>query len=487
MKDITLLEARMMGAPGTPKELSYGSLSVASALDTAGFSVQYKCGMRDEPLKPVPESILGSLKNSADIIGISAMSNVLPYLLLATKRLKESYPEKTIIFGGAAVESQVTSVEILKKFPSVDVAVNGRGEKTVLDVMDSIKKGKELGNVKGICYRDGGKVYFNGLRPPERDLESLPPISEKFLKGCELIRIPTSAGCPFNCGFCPGFGRLRYRSIDKVMEDLAVIKHACPKVYVGFSDNCFTVDRKRTFEICDRIKQEFGDLKWTCLSRVNTIDEELLRKISSSGCDRIFFGVESGSDNVLKGIRKGFTSEEARRAMLKSRKFVENIVASLLWGLPFESGDDFLETLRMAVQFSERDITSIISLLSPVKGTELFKLHSGSMIFVPELVSMYCAIRATPYKKINMGIANISDPRAIRMIESNPSLFCNHCVYSPDGVRKKLALARKFFLKAIGSEVVVTSPDTCHRWGDREKNGQGSVAFPKKLYDKGFG
>jgi len=179
--------------------------------------------------------------------------------------------------------------------------------------------------------------------------------------------------------------------------------------------------------------------------------------MASSGCDRVFFGVESGSNEVLKCIRKGFTPEKAWATVVKTKKRIEDVVASFVWGFPCETDENFLKTLDMAVRFSEYGVTSQLGLLSPSIGTHIFSKYSDELRFDPKIVSSMRIARATPFKNINMATVRVKEPETIEIIKSDRNAFHGFYIFDNGNPQRKLQLARKFFLEKLGTEIVIES------------------------------
>ncbi len=184
-----------------------------------------------------------------------------------------------------------------------------------------------LSQIKGIAYRDKdtGQVKRTSPRGLVDDLDRLPPPSRDLFDnysykkyysgrfGYKTTAIMTSRGCPFACDFCsrPVFGNeFRARSASKVADEIEeVISLGYNRIW--FADDCFTLNRKRLIEVCDEIIKRGLKIGWECLSRVDTLDSETADKMKQAGCVRMFFGIESGNDSILKIMKKQITTKQA--------------------------------------------------------------------------------------------------------------------------------------------------------------------------------
>ena len=181
--------------------------------------------------------------------------------------------------------------------------------------------------VKGIAYKDKGtgQVKRTSPRGLVEDLDRLPPPSRDLFDnysykkyysrrfGYKTSAIMTSRGCPFACDFCsrPVFGdEFRSRSASKVADEIEeVISLGYNRIW--FADDCFTLNRKRLIEVCDEIIKRGLKIDWECLSRVDTLDSDIADKMKQAGCVRMFFGMESGNDSILKIMNKQVTTKQA--------------------------------------------------------------------------------------------------------------------------------------------------------------------------------
>ncbi len=168
------------------------------------------------------------------------------------------------------------------------------------------------------------------------------------------MMLMTSRGCPYQCSYCSGdlvFGRtFRFRSPEKVMEDIRKLVNDFQIDSLQLYDETFTVNRQRVFELCDAMDSAGFDLPWACFTRVDLVHEELLVRMRDSGCYQIFFGVETGVPHLLKMIRKGTSLDQARKAFKLTRKLGIETVASFMLTLPNESYDDTQRSIRFGLE-----------------------------------------------------------------------------------------------------------------------------------------
>jgi anaerobic magnesium-protoporphyrin IX monomethyl ester cyclase len=185
--------------------------------------------------------------------------------------------------------------------------------------------------------------------------------------------IMTSRGCPFSCDFCsrPVFGNeFRERSASSIADEVEdILSLGYEKVF--FQDDCFTLTKKRVIDFCDEINQRRLEFKWDCLSRVDSMDKELADKMKASGCEKIFFGLESGDDNILKIMKKSANTEQARRAVKIGSSSGIKTGGFFILGYPGETNDTILSTINFALSLP-LDYLSF-SIPYPIPGTGLYE------------------------------------------------------------------------------------------------------------------
>ena len=209
-----------------------------------------------------------------------------------------------------------------------DLVAVGEGEETIVEVMRALD-GDGFDEVKGLVFRREGEVVRTPPRVRTKDMTQLPLADRSGIPHAEYQRywrrhwgeattpVMTTRGCPFRCDFChkPVFGDLfRARTPESVVEELRAVA-ALGYDHVWMSDDIFTLDHRRTMELCAAIEAAKVPISWECLSRVTHVDRPLFEQMRRAGCKRVFFGIESGDEGVLKEMRKGATPAQARAAV----------------------------------------------------------------------------------------------------------------------------------------------------------------------------
>jgi anaerobic magnesium-protoporphyrin IX monomethyl ester cyclase len=266
-----------------------------------------------------------------------------------------------------------------------DVVAIGEGEQTMIELAQTIAEKKPLATVKGLVYRDGDRLVTTPPRPFIENLNSLPfptrnlfdnEAYKKYYKdqfGYTTTSMITSRGCPFNCDFCsrPIFGAdMRARSVDNIVDETEEIA-ALGYERIWFADDCFTLNSKHLIAVCEEMTHRGLDIGWECLSRVDTMDAGVADAMKRSGCIRVFFGIESGSDSVLGIMNKHITTAQAKSAVKVAKAAGLKVGAFFIVGYPGESSKTVLETIRFASSLP-LDYLSF-TMPYPIPGTPLYE------------------------------------------------------------------------------------------------------------------
>ena len=245
----------------------------------------------------------------------------------------------------------------MTEYSNFDIYIIGPTLSVVGSLIERISEDGDLGNVGGIAYRStdniiklnneiDSEVQFNDLPMPAYDL--LPSFDPYYVLNPSIrpyALVYAGKGCPFKCMYC-NVARTKYsgRSPDDIIKELKMLKKIGNVKYVWVFDEIFTINRKRVVEVCERIIEEDINIKWFCDSRVDLVDEGLLKIMRKGGCIGISYGVESGSQRILDSMNKGITVEQARNALVWTRKAHIPIQLNLTLGFIGEDEESLSET-----------------------------------------------------------------------------------------------------------------------------------------------
>lgn len=475
MPDITLLNLNMLYVrylDFIDKELHVplGCLYLTRALEDAGFSVDfrdYQLNDFDEPFDL--KKIVQYLHDSADIIGFSCMANLLPFALLTMKALKKAYPEKFLILGG--VGSKSVEEKILQRSPWIDCIAVGEGETTGPELLRCLKEKRSLAGVLGLFIRDGkGKPVFTGVRPRIKDVDEIPfPSFEKVdltkYKGYGMM---TSRGCPYPCTFCsvaPVWDhQSTFRSNENIIKEMQYLHEAANVKMFLFQDEFFVSSKAKVLAFCSDLKKSGLDVYWKAFGRVDLTDVEMMQAMAETGCVELRFGIESGSDRILELTKKGFSAEQAINRVGEAIPIFPRVDAFYMWGFPFETMEDFNQTVFQMISLRMMGARILPSLLCILPQTELYKENVGkfSMDFSGELFPEYMI---TGHETSSLSRVSI-DPQHSHIytfIQENPDIFPGF--YHMDlekNVLPKLKILKKFGFYPDEAEEINTESCGAH-------------------------
>lgn len=364
----------------------FGLLYIAGALEAAGQSV----GIREMPSpffvdynRSLRALVAHLKKEPADVIGITCMAAQRYEVIDIIKALRENHCPGKIVVGG--VHASFMPEEVMGW--GADYVVMNEGEDTIVELNEVIKGERSPSSVDGIFYREGGAARKSKIRGPIDDLDRLPlPAyhlidSRRFTARKGMIRgrwfrngwVLTSRGCPSSCTFCSAhrmFGKhVRYRSIDRIMEEIDILVSRFDIDALVIADDTFTVRKERVLEFCEKIKKRFPGMKWNCQARVNLFDEEIAMVLKGSNCIQVDFGVESGSQKVLDRLKKGIKTEDTVRAFDACRKYGLRTMATIMVGNPDEDNEDIEKTRALLKRIRPSFYAAYYT--TPFPGTEL--------------------------------------------------------------------------------------------------------------------
>lgn len=312
----------------------------------------------------------------------------------------------TIAFG-----THITPIprETLQQYPVLDIALVGEPDLTLRDLLDHLE-GKtdkrspdiqkifgddpayeiaidennkvDMYRIKGICWRNGDDIVLNPPRPFIKNLDALPIPMHKLLP-LEKYRMPlikgsftfivSSRGCPAGCIFC--IKHVNYQNVTRLRSPELLVEEMWQLKKLGVHNihmyaDLFTVNRDQVVELCKLMIKEKINIKWTCNSRVDYVDEEMLKLMAQAGNWLISWGIESGNEQILKHARKGIHPGNAETALIWARKSGIKNWGYFIIGLPGETE----ETIRNTIDFSKKlplDI-ALFHIAAPHPGTPFF-------------------------------------------------------------------------------------------------------------------
>lgn len=360
--------------------ISLGILYLAAVLREGGFDVT----VLDSQASGVSyDHIAKTLsRDRPDIVGVTSTTLTYKPALRIAKIAKAVRPDCLVVLGGCHVT--FWDNQALSECSSVDVVVRKEGELTMLEIARRIQAGENLDGVLGVTYRKDKDIIRNPDRPYIENLDVLPfpahdllPIDHLRKTGGLIFPVTTSRGCAFWCEFCTAvrmFGRKhRARSPKNIADELELLEKEYSAEEVAFCDDLFTFDQTRTKKLCMEILRRKLRLKWTCGTRVDMISRDLLLLMKRAGCVGIWFGVESGSQNMLDRMKKSISVAQTVRAFRWAREVGLRTLAQVILGYPGETKQSAWETIRL-VEMISPDEVGFYNVATPFPGTPLYDI-----------------------------------------------------------------------------------------------------------------
>ncbi len=372
----------------------FGLACIASYIREHSFSVSIIDALAENMGTKQVLDYIG--KHQPKVIGITAMTPQFQRTVQAVKDISIKFPEILNVIGGH--HASIMPDKTLKENNGLDILVYGEGEETFLEVMNKyrengcdkeefLKDTESLRAIDGIAFRDeDNNIKINKPRKQIADLDSLPspawdllsverylPLPNQYLNK-PVIHMVSIRGCPFDCGFCSNnsvFGRkIRARSPEKVVEDIKYVKSEYNIKEISFWDDTMTVNKKWLERFCNCLIENKVNVTWTCYSRVDTVNLEILKLMKKAGCWNIFYGYESGTQQLLDNINKGITLEQIRNANKWTKEAGIEVRASFMIALPGETPELAKRTIDFAIELEPE--YAQFSITTPYPGTKLF-------------------------------------------------------------------------------------------------------------------
>jgi anaerobic magnesium-protoporphyrin IX monomethyl ester cyclase len=357
-----------------------GICSIAATLQEAGHDVHLiDCTFLDRK-----EALEKALAVKAEAVGIYCMVTMLEDCLWFAEHLRGR--SRVLVAGGP-----LPTCEPELFLDHFDVVVRGEGEQTMLELLKACAEGSGLDGVAGIAYRVGagvpskGEVVFTPDRAFAKGLDQIPFPARELLPnesyvrygrkkyGYSITTVMSTRGCPYRCEFCSNVvfgGSYRERSPQNVVDE---IEAALALGYdrISFADDVFTMKKERVIGICREIRRRGLHFQWECLGRVDALDTHTSLEMKEAGCSRIFFGIESGDDQILELMNKKITTEEARNAVETAHRAGLQVGAFFILCYPGDTDDTVLRTLHFATSLPLDYLG--LSMPYPLPGTNLYK------------------------------------------------------------------------------------------------------------------
>jgi len=331
------------------------------------------------------------------IIGVTSQTYSRNEAINIIRKIRGINPTSITVVGGK--HFSFCAQETLEHIKEIDVVVRGEGEITFYELVKALKKGEKFSSIDGITFRRQGEIFSNKERKQETDIDKFALDYEKipelgFPKGVLLrnyekeqihsFPVLLGRGCSQRCVFC-AFRMMKYRarSLESVLDEIIYLKEKYNQDYFTFTDPSFCERKAFVREFCERLIRENLGIKWYCEARVDT-PTELLELMAKAGCISLDFALESGSDKVLKAIRKNISVDQVFDFAKNCKRLGIRTLVFLMVSLPEETEDDARQTLKAARELSKycTNVTLNATVICP--GTDLEIIAKEKGILTPD-------------------------------------------------------------------------------------------------------
>jgi radical SAM superfamily enzyme YgiQ (UPF0313 family) len=327
------------------------------------------------------EIIKYMVDNKFNVLGISATTVSFNRSLKLAREVKEMDPDFPVIIGGSHISSNQSTTMERKAF---DYGVVGEGEETLAELLDCLQSCKPLKGVKGVIYRENGEIVTNPKREHIKDINTIPFPAYELVRDFRLYRssifaakklpnsgIITMRGCPNACTYCDNtvFGhKIRFRSPENIADEIELLVKKYGIKEISFMDDTFTTKRDLVYQTFEILNKRNIKIPWTCVTRVDFVDKELLEFMKNNGCWMISVGIESGEPAILKELRKNISLNDARNVIEMANKIGIKTNGFFMIGHPNET----IESIEKTIEFATKSKLDYISLSynTPFNGTK---------------------------------------------------------------------------------------------------------------------
>lgn len=358
-----------------------------------------------------------------DYIGFYSRSDLLPRVILVADLVKKSIPETKILVGGPGVFG--IEEYIFAYYDFIDLIICGEGEVTIYELFKSGMLSKKLDKIEGIAFKSGNRFVKTNTRKLLDNLDRV-PFPERL--GCpalpkDYIPVEAGRGCPYNCSFCSTsiFWHRKYRvkSPEVLVDEVYLLmKQYDFKRFTFLHDN-LTVSKEYIENLSKEILRREMKFQWGCCARIDNVDEKIISVMKESGCEHIYFGIETGSPKIQKSIGKNINMELIHNNLKLCDKYNMDFTISFVLGFPEEEISDINETLNLAIELSAFNSCNMIQLnyLQPTPITKITAENQDKLYIDDEQIMLSLNRR---------GLSKSDIERELELVRSHKELFSSY-------------------------------------------------------------
>ncbi|MDD5556364.1 MAG: radical SAM protein [bacterium] len=351
----------------------------------------------------------------------------------------------------------------------VDVVALGEAERTFVEIVERAPS-RDLGGIRGICYREGGRIVTTEPREPIADLDSIRfPERRLFdmesymaswhyldILGTDIrgTTVVASRGCPFRCTYCQPtlnriFGkRLRLRSPANIVEEITSLKEEYGVRGIFFHDDTLTAHKGWLGELCDRLIAARLDILWACNARADLTDDAMLRRMYRAGVRYLHVGAESGSQRILDEVyRKRIRLENIRRTVAAAQRAGIRAGCFFMLGAPTETREELRETIRFAAALDIDEAT--FNITTPLPGTYLHDMVRGLNYRISTNYADFNYYSKRAFEDPNLPARTLKRYQKMALfsfyLKPRRWRYIMRHLLTPSGIRKLMVKMRRFF------------------------------------------
>lgn len=322
-------------------------------------------------------------KEEFDLVGFSSYVWNSMSVMHWIRELKKDQNDIKIVVGGP----QFTYIPklVMKRLSNLDFLIKKEGEIPFLKLVEKLRENdQDYRDVPNLIYRQNNEINENSIEMPPLNLDEysspyLTGVLDEYLKGnCKYIGLQTSRGCPFNCAYCvwniqstfKGFPKIRYFSINRIIEELKYIKKRIKGDYtIEIYDATFNENQKRLVDLCQKLKKNRLNLRFGVRLRADLLNDKQINILKSMGVGIIRVGIESVGKS-LKAVKRSQSQEKINSNLLKTIKAGIYVSGNIMIGLPNQTSEEVIETIKLVKSLNINVFT--VNVYDPPTGTEIY-------------------------------------------------------------------------------------------------------------------
>lgn len=372
-----------------------GLLSLAAVAERHGhtaevldFNLLVADGVLEWDSAALGRAVDAIVDRRADVVGFTTMATTYPVTLRLVRALRRRDGAVRILLGGS--QASTVDRETLTAFPEVTGILRGEAETTLPDALGWCAGESEPERVRGLTYHRNGEISRTPDPPLIADLDTIPEPAWHLYPIERVVPLPIDAGrgCPFECTFCTTniFFRRKFRmkSPERLVAECRNLMARTGQRRFFFVHDLFTVNRRMVVDVCNALIRADLGIEWRSSARVDLVDDELLALLARSGCKNLFFGIESGSEESQRAIKKRIKVRDVVPKLETALRLGIEPTASFIIGFPDETLADLRATAEMALGLVRAGVGDVyIHNLMPLPGAAVTERHRSELVFTP--------------------------------------------------------------------------------------------------------